>query len=164
MLEDPSSCEIRSCARVVFEVQMARSPHEVITDFLPAMASNDRPILLEVLAEDMVWHTPPSTIPEFRGPHRGRAAALELIGGAGRSLFVRASQRVEIEHVIAEGELAAAGRESARGLAFGDERALAFRDSVGGRRHALEEYRLDRANVHDVFRFYLDRFDIPVCN
>jgi len=87
---------------------MARTPHDVIADFLPAMASNDRSVLLAVLAEDMVWHTPPSTIPEFRGPHRGRAAALELIGGAGSSLFVRGSQRVEIEHVIAEGELAAA--------------------------------------------------------
>jgi ketosteroid isomerase-like protein len=72
------------------------------------MAGNDRPSLLKVLAEEIVWHTPPSTIPQLRGPHRGRDAVLELIDGAGASLFVRGSKRIEIEHVIAEGEFAAA--------------------------------------------------------
>lgn len=71
------------------------------------MVSHDRDTLMQVLADDIVWHTPPSTIPQYRGPHRGRTAVLELIGGAG-GMFVPDTQRVEIEHVIAEGDIAAA--------------------------------------------------------
>lgn len=72
------------------------------------MVTNAHDELVELVADDIVWHTPPSTIPAFRGPHRGKDAVLGLIGGAGGSLFVAGSQRVEIEHIIAEGEIVAA--------------------------------------------------------
>jgi ketosteroid isomerase-like protein len=87
---------------------VADASHDLISAFLSAMVTNDRDVLVQVLGEDVVWYTPPSTMPDYQGPHRGRDAALELIGGAGGILFVAGTQRVEIEHIVAEGEMAAA--------------------------------------------------------
>ena len=83
------------------------SHHELIAAFLHAMAARDRDVLSGIIGEDAVWHVPPSSMPEFRGPHRGRDAILALVTGAG-GLFVEGSQRIDIQHIIAEGELAAA--------------------------------------------------------
>jgi ketosteroid isomerase-like protein len=44
---------------------MPDDAHEVIARFLPAMVTDDRDVLGELVADDIVWHTPPSTIPEF---------------------------------------------------------------------------------------------------
>ena len=71
------------------------------------MAARDREVLSGVIGEGAVWHVPPSAMPEYRGPHSGREAILALVTGAG-GLFVEGSQRVDIHHIIAEGELAAA--------------------------------------------------------
>jgi ketosteroid isomerase-like protein len=80
----------------------------LISDFLHAMVARDRETLTRVVAEDAVWHVPPSCIPAYRGPHRGLKAILGLVAGAGGDLFVLGSQRVEIQHIIAEGDIAAA--------------------------------------------------------
>jgi ketosteroid isomerase-like protein len=85
-----------------------QSNHKLITDFLNSMMARDREALSRLVAADAVWHVPPSCIPAYRGPHIGLQAILKLIAGAGGELFVRGSQRAEIQHLIAEGEIAAA--------------------------------------------------------
>lgn len=79
-----------------------------VTRFLHAMASRDASTLTEVLEPAVVWHVPPSTMPEFRGPHLGIAKVLALVTGAGGSLFVEGSQSIEILSLLVDGEQAAA--------------------------------------------------------
>ena len=82
--------------------------HKMIIDLLEGMVSRNPTKLSNVLAEEAVWHTPPSSIPAYAGPHRGLGAILNLVAGAGGDLFELGSQRVEIEHIVAEGDIAAA--------------------------------------------------------
>jgi ketosteroid isomerase-like protein len=108
---------------------------ELIRSFLDAMTARDRDVLTEILADDVVWHTPPSTMPQFRGPHRGRAAAIALVVDAGGSLFVDGTQRIEVLHLIAEDNHAAAQfRMTARtvsGFAYDNQYAFFFRYADG---------------------------------
>ena len=80
---------------------------ELVTDLLEAMVSRDRAKLSQVLAGDAVWHTPPSCMPAYKGPHRGLNAILDLVGGAGGDLFVLGTQRIKIEFIVTDGEMAA---------------------------------------------------------
>jgi ketosteroid isomerase-like protein len=82
--------------------------HKLIADFLHSMMARDRAALSRLIAEEAIWHVPPSCIPAYRGPHLGLQAILKLIAGAGGDLFVTGSQRAEIQHLIAEGEIVAA--------------------------------------------------------
>jgi uncharacterized protein len=114
---------------------MTPANHELIRNFLAAMAARDRDVLAQILADDVVWYTPPSTMPQFRGPHRGRGAAIALVVDAGGSLFVVGTQRIEVLHLLAEDNHAAAQfRMTARTLAgfnYDNQYAFFFRHADG---------------------------------
>jgi uncharacterized protein len=131
---------------------MNRPLHQLIRTFLSAMASRDRDTLQQILAEDVVWHTPPSTMPDFRGPHIGRAAAIALVTEAGGSLFVDGTQRIEPLNLVAEDDqVAAQFRMTARtlsGFAYDNQYAFFFRCSGG---HIAEIWEnVDTAYVYGV--------------
>jgi ketosteroid isomerase-like protein len=108
--------------------------HQLFGEFLDALITRDSATLLRVVAENAVWHLPPSTIPEFSGPHRGRPRILELVSGAS-ALFVPGSQSVEILRIVAEGDWAAAlFRQTARtinGRDYDNRYAFFFRAEAG---------------------------------
>jgi ketosteroid isomerase-like protein len=118
------------------------STHDLVSSFLHAMVGHDRDTLTRVLADDIVWNTPPSTMPQFRGPHRGRAAVFALIDGGG-DMFTSGTQRVEISYIVAEGEIAAAQfRQIARtstGRDYDNLYSFFFR-IVDGQIHELWEH------------------------
>lgn len=77
---------------------------QLAIDFLNAMGARDMDALTRILAESVVWHTPPSTMPPFQGEHRGRVAALKFIAGAGGALFEKGTLRIDITNLITEGD------------------------------------------------------------
>jgi ketosteroid isomerase-like protein len=127
--------------------------HLLIRAFLEAMASRDREVLDGILAEDVLWHTPPSTMPQFQGPHRGRAAAIALVVDAGGSLFVAGSQRVTVAVLVVEDDHAAAQfRMTARtvaGVDYDNQYAFFFRCSNGRIAEIWEN--VDTGYVYAVF-------------
>jgi ketosteroid isomerase-like protein len=115
---------------------MRDSEKLLVTRFLHAMASRDASTLREVLHPDVVWHVPPSPMPEFLGPHLGIAKVLALVTGAGGSLFVEGSQAIEILSLLVEGDQAAArfrmtGR-TLSGIDYDNLYVFFFRLEAGG--------------------------------
>jgi ketosteroid isomerase-like protein len=131
---------------------MNRPAHQLIRTFLGAMASRDRETLQQVLADDVVWHTPPSTMPDFRGPHIGRVAAIALVTEAGGSLFVDGTQRIEPLNLLAEDDQVAAQfrmtAQTLSGLTYDNQYAFFFRCS-GGRIAEIWE-NVDTAYVYGI--------------
>ena len=117
------------------------------------MAFRDGDVLTRILAEDVVWHTPPSTMPDFRGPHIGRAAVIALITEAGASLFVNGTQRIEPLTLVAEDDrVAVQFRMTARtlsGFDYDNQYAFFFRYSGGQITEIWEN--VDTGYVYGVF-------------
>jgi len=111
--------------------QVQDSENRLVTRFLHAMASRDASILTEVLHPAVIWHVPPSTMPQFRGPHEGICQVVALVTGAGGALFVEGSQTLEILSLLVQGDEAAARfRMTARtrsGLDYDNLYAFFFR-------------------------------------
>ncbi|MEU6346454.1 nuclear transport factor 2 family protein [Streptomyces sp. NPDC046977] len=55
------------------------------------------------VSDTVIWHTPPSTLPAYQGPHHGPEAVIALIA-AGGAPFVPGSRRVRVERCLAEGD------------------------------------------------------------
>jgi len=132
---------------------MPRSDHDLATEFLNAMAARDSDTLRQILSEDVVWHTPPSTMPAFRGPHVGRAAAIALITEAGGSLFVAGTQRIAPMMIVAEGGLVAVQfrmtAQTASGRDYDNQYAFFFRCEGGQIAEIWEN--VDTGYVYGVF-------------
>ena len=75
--------------------------------FLDAMVDRDRATLEALVHADAVWNVPPSTMPQFRGPHIGKDAIVELVAGAGASMFAPGTARVSIVVQVGNEELSA---------------------------------------------------------
>jgi ketosteroid isomerase-like protein len=114
---------------------MNRPEQQLVNTFLHAMMSRDADTLARVVAEDVVWHVPPSAMPQFRGPHRGPAGVVALVTGAGGTLFVEGTQRIEPVSTVVDGDqVAALFRMTARtlsGLDYDNLYAFFFRCSGG---------------------------------
>jgi uncharacterized protein len=114
---------------------MNRPEQQLATTFLHAMMSRDAETLLQVVAEDVVWHVPPSSMPQFRGPHCGPAAVVALVTGAGGTLFVEGTQRLEPVSTVAAGDQVAAlfrmTAQTLSGLDYDNLYAFFFRCSGG---------------------------------
>jgi ketosteroid isomerase-like protein len=114
---------------------MNRPEQQLVNTFLHAMMSRDADTLARVVAEDVVWHVLPSAMPQFRGPHRGPAGVVALVTGAGGTLFVEGTQRIEPVSTVVDGDqVAALFRMTARtlsGLDYDNLYAFFFRCSFG---------------------------------
>jgi ketosteroid isomerase-like protein len=75
---------------------------DLVKRFLQAIAERDTEAFRRVLREDVVWHVPPSTMPEFAGPHHGVDKAIELLTGVTGKLFVEHTQVIEILSLIVD--------------------------------------------------------------
>ena len=132
---------------------MQSPEHKLVARFLHAMASRDASILTEILDAAVAWHVPPSTMSEFLGPHLGIAKVLALVTGAGGSLFVEGSQKIEILSLVPEGDQAAARfRMTARtmsGLDYDNLYAFFFRLNAGRIVEVLEN--VDTGYVYGIF-------------
>src|SRR5438128_1236012 len=78
----------------------------LIAEYLDAHVARDSARLAQLFTEDAVWHTPPSALPAYRGQHRGRKAVVDLLTHG--KLFIRGSEGLKIDHIVGEGNLAAA--------------------------------------------------------
>jgi uncharacterized protein len=122
-------------------------------DFLDAMGTRNTDALTRLLAEEAVWHTPPSTMPPYQGEHHGRPAVISFLVGAGGALFEKGTLRIEIIKLITEGdEVAIQCFMKARALAgfdYANQYAFFFRYS-GDRIMEIWE-NADTAYVYGVF-------------
>lgn len=107
----------------------------LLKSFLAAMVSGDAPALAELLSENAVWHTPPSTMEGFRGPHIGRDAVVALLVNVATKVYEPGSTSADIHHLIVDGDVAAAHfRVTGRllgGAAYDNAYAYIFRLSDG---------------------------------
>ena len=83
------------------------SHRDLVTDFLNGMVTRDRQLLTRALAEDVVWHVPPASFPQFSKQHDGREACLTLIADAGPTMFIEGTQRIAIMNLLVDGDQAA---------------------------------------------------------
>jgi ketosteroid isomerase-like protein len=77
---------------------------QLAIDFLHAMGEMNTDTLTRILSEEVVWHTPPSTMPPFQGIHRGRPAVVNFLTGAGGALFEKGTLRIDVITLITEGD------------------------------------------------------------
>lgn len=76
--------------------------------FFAATVRRDRAALSRLLADDVCWQIPKSAPAPFGGAHRGHARVLELFLAGAETLFAPGTHSVEIELLLAEGDLVAA--------------------------------------------------------
>jgi ketosteroid isomerase-like protein len=78
------------------------STSQLAETFLIAMVERDAGTLENIVADDVVWHVPPSAMPQFGGPHFGKQGVVALVAGAGGTLFVEGTQKLHIVNLVAE--------------------------------------------------------------
>lgn len=99
---------------------------DLLNRFLDAMVAGDASGLAALLAEDATWHTPPSTMEGFRGPHNGRDAVIALLVDVATKVYEAGSTRTQIHHLIVDGDMAAAHFEVMGRLLGGNAYANAY--------------------------------------
>lgn len=82
------------------------SDRSLPTILLNAIIDGDDETVRRTLADDVVWHTPPSTLPDYQGPHRGPTAVIALTSGSA-GVFRAGTRSVEVLRQVAEGDLIA---------------------------------------------------------
>lgn len=87
---------------------MTKEKTELLQQFLDAMIAGDATALGELLAEDATWHTPPSTMEGFKGPHKGRAAVIALLVAVATNVYEPGSTQAIVHHLIVDDAMAAA--------------------------------------------------------
>ena len=81
---------------------------QAVRTFFDATTRRDREALSRLFAEDVAWQIPQSAPAPFAGTHRGHAKVLDLFLQGASGLFLPGTHTIDIELLIAEGDLVAA--------------------------------------------------------
>lgn len=84
------------------------SNKQAVREFFEATTRRDRETLSRLFADDVAWQIPQSAPAPFAGTHRGHDKVLDLFLQGASGLFLEGTHTVDIELMIAEGDLVAA--------------------------------------------------------
>ena len=106
------------------------SNKEAVRDFLEATTRRDRETLSRLFADDVSWQIPQSAPAPFGGTHRGHAKVLEMFLQGASGLFVEGTHTVDIELIVAEGDIVAAevqmNAKTTKGLDYRNQYVFLF--------------------------------------
>lgn len=81
---------------------------QAVRDFFEATAKRDGETLSRLFAEDVSWQIPQSAPAPFAGTHHGHDRVLEMFLQGASGLFVEGTHTIDIELMVAEGDIVAA--------------------------------------------------------
>ena len=81
---------------------------QAVRDFFEATTKRDRDTLSRLLADDVAWQIPQSAPEPFGGTHHGHDVVLEMFVSGAANLFVQGTHTIDIELMVAEGDVVAA--------------------------------------------------------
>ena len=81
---------------------------QAVRDFFDATVRRDGDTLSRLFADDVAWQIPQSAPAPFGGTHRGHDKVLEMFLMGAANLFVPGTHTIDIELMVAEGDIVAA--------------------------------------------------------